>query len=179
MLFLSIQVKTGSFFNDLYKKYVRENYRRVYKYHKHLLSHITIQTISPTIKQIREKIREIQPKCVIVDYIDLIETPYKDEYGQIRYISHNLSNMAVNNDIIIIQLSQVSREYSRNQIMDLYAGKGSGAIENASRKVIGINGNAKSVERQIEVFKNSDGDLFKAQLEWTPSYRLRRIDANN
>ena len=161
------------------KKYVRDNYKKVYDYNKHLLSHITIQTISPTIKQIREKIREIQPKCVIVDYIDLIETPYKDEYGQIRYISHNLSNMAVNNDIIIIQLSQVSREYSRNQIMDLYAGKGSGAIENASRKVIGINGNAKSVERQIEVFKNSDGDLFKAQLEWTPSYRLRRIDANN
>ena len=63
--------------------------------------------------------------------------------------------------------------------MDLYAGKGSGAIENASRKVIGINGNAKTAERQIEVFKNSDGDLFKAKLEWTPSYRLRRIDADN
>ena len=86
--------------------------------------------------------------------------------------------MAVNNDIIIIQLSQVSREYSRNQIMDLYAGKGSGAIENASRKVIGINGNAKTAERQIEVFKNSDGDLFKANLEWTPSYRLRRVNAD-
>jgi 16S rRNA G966 N2-methylase RsmD len=87
--------------------------------------------------------------------------------------------MAVNNDIIIIQLSQVSREYSRNQIMDLYAGKGSGAIENASRKVIGINGNAKSSQRQVEVFKNSDGDLFKANLEWTPSYRLRRVNADN
>ena len=86
--------------------------------------------------------------------------------------------MAVNNDIIIIQLSQVSREYSRSQVMDLYAGKGSGAIENASRKVIGINGNAKSKLRDVQVFKNSDGDLFKSQLEWTPSFRLRSTNDN-
>ena len=116
----------------------------------------------------------MQPKCLVVDYIDLIDTPYKDEYGQIRYISHSLSSLAVNNDIIVIQLSQVSREYSRKQVMDLYAGKGSGAIENASRKVIGINGNAKEDTRDIEVFKNSDGDLFFTRLQWKPSFRLRR-----
>ena len=102
------------------KKDVRENFEEVYKDNKHLVSHLVVQTISPTLEQIKEKIREMQPKCVVVDYIDLIDTPYKDEYGQIRYISHNLSNMAVNNDIIIIQLSQVSREYSRNQVMYLY-----------------------------------------------------------
>ena len=158
------------------KKDVRENFEEVYEDNKHLVSHLVVQTISPTLEQIKEKIREMQPKCVVVDYIDLIDTPYKDEYGQIRYISHNLSNMAVNNDIIIIQLSQVSREYSRNQVMYLYAGKGSGAIENASRKVIGINGNAKSINRDVEVFKNSDGDLFKAKLHWTPSFRLRSSD---
>ena len=160
------------------KKYVRDNFEKVYEDNKHLVSHVVVQTISPTLEQIREKIREIQPKCVVVDYIDLIDTPYKDEYGQIRYISHNLSNMAVNNDIIIIQLSQVSRDYSRSQVLDLYAGKGSGAIENASRKVIGINGNAKSKLRDVQVFKNSDGDLFKSQLEWTPSFRLRSTNDN-
>ena len=165
----NLQIVSG-----LSKSLVRNNYTKVYKENKHLVGHITMQTVSPTLEQIREKVREMQPKCLVVDYIDLIDTPYKDEYGQIRYISHSLSSLAVNNDIIVIQLSQVSREYSRKQVMDLYAGKGSGAIENASRKVIGINGNAKEDTRDIEVFKNSDGDLFFTRLQWKPSFRLRR-----
>ena len=85
--------------------------------------------------------------------------------------------MAVNNDLIVIQISQVSREYSRNEVLDLYAGKGSGAIENASRKVIGLNGQPKSSKRQVRLFKNTDGELFDTAVEWTPSFRLRRINA--
>ena len=84
--------------------------------------------------------------------------------------------MAVNNDLIVIQISQVSREYSRNEVLDLYAGKGSGAIENASRKVIGLNGQANSGQKDVKLFKNTDGELFETQLEWTPSFRLRRTN---
>jgi 16S rRNA G966 N2-methylase RsmD len=79
-------------------------------------------------------------------------------------------------DIIIIQVSQVSREYSKNEVLDLYSGKGSGAIENASRKVIGINGQANSTKKRIEMFKNTDGELFDCEVEWTPSFRLRRSE---
>ena len=125
---------------------VNQSFDKVYEANKDKLDHLVIQTVSPTIDQVKDKIREVRPKCVVIDYIDLMQTPvaYKGEYEQIRYISHSLSNMAVNLDIIIIQISQVARDYSRNKILDLYAGKGSGAIENASRKVIGINGQADS-----------------------------------
>ena len=58
--------------------------------------------------------------------------------------------------------------------MDLYAAKGSGAIENASRKVIGITGSSDETEKKGSLFKNSDGDLFDVKLEWTPSFRLKR-----
>ena len=113
---------------------------------------------------------------VIVDYIDLVETPKGcySEYDQIKFISHSLSSMAVQQDLIIIQVSQVSRDYSRNEVLDLYAGKGSGAIENASRKVIGLNGQAKSAKKTVNVFKNTDGEIFESELEWSPSFRLRR-----
>ena len=77
-------------------------------------------------------------------------------------------------DIIIIQISQVSREYSRNEVLDLYAGKGSGAIENASRKVIGLNGQSNKSTRNVQLFKNTDGELFDCEIEWTPSFRMRR-----
>ena len=158
------------------KDSVMVNYKKLYEYHKEELSHIIMQSISPTIPQIQEKIKTLQPKCVVVDYIDLVDVPFnkKGEYEKLNYISHSLSNIAVNEDIIIIQISQVSRDYSRNQIMDLYAAKGSGAIENASRKVIGITGSSDNSDKKVSIFKNSDGDLFDAQLEWTPSFRLKK-----
>jgi archaellum biogenesis ATPase FlaH len=158
------------------KEEVNRNYKNIYEANKESLQHIMVQTISPTLDKIYEKVRELQPQLVIVDYIDLVDTPvsYRGEYEKIKYISHGLSNMAVNNDLIVIQVSQVSREYSRNEVLDLYAGKGSGAIENASRKVIGLNGQADSKVRTVKLFKNTDGELFDTEVEWTPSFRLRR-----
>ena len=161
--------------SGLSKEEVSENYQDVYEAHKDKLQHLVIQTISPTLEQIQNKIKNLQPAVVIVDYIDLVETNRKGEYEQIKYISHSLSNMAVNNDLIIIQVSQVAREYSRNEVLDLYAGKGSGAIENASRKVIGLNGQANSSVKKVQLFKNTDGELFDAELEWNPSFRLGKV----
>jgi len=162
------------------KEKVNKDYKSIFKKHKDELGHISVQTISPTVEQIKDKIRELNPAIVVVDYIDLIETPphVKGEYEQIKYISHNLSNMAVNYDVIIIQISQVARDYSRNEVLDLYAGKGSGAIENASRKVLGINGQPENTIKEISLFKNTDGELFKTELEWQPSFRLRRTESN-
>ena len=161
------------------KDFVTANFDMLYEHYKQDLSHIIYQTVSPTIAQIKDSIRDHQPHAVVVDYIDLIEPPkhIRGEYETVRFVSHSLSNLAVNQDIIIIQISQISREYSRNQIMDLYAGKGSGAIENASRKVIGITGKADENTKSLTLFKNSDGELFSdVKLNWTPSFRLRRAD---
>ena len=164
--------------SGLTKEEVSNNPKQVYQENKHKLNHMVIQTIPPTLEQIQAKVKELRPAVVVVDYIDLVETPphVRGEYEQIKYISHSLSSMAVNNDLIIIQVSQVSREYSRNEVLDLYAGKGSGAIENASRKVIGLNGQANSPNKTLEVLKNTDGELFKTELEWQPSFRLRRTN---
>ena len=157
------------------KEYVNQHYYKLWEFHQDELAHVVVQTVSPTVKQIQEKVKEINPACVVVDYIDLIEPPkhMRGEYESIRYISHGLSSMVVNMDIIVIQVSQISREYSRSQIIDLYAGKGSGAIENASRKVLGITGTANDINKKVELLKNSDGDLFETELEWTPSFRMR------
>tara|TARA_R110002110_G_scaffold2510_2_gene11748 strand:- start:23731 stop:25530 length:1800 start_codon:yes stop_codon:yes gene_type:complete len=162
---------------DVDKQQVESNLEQIAEDHKELLDHIIIQTVQPTIESISLKIKELDPQVVVIDYIDLIDPgpSRRGEYESIRYISHSLSNMAVNCDIIIIQLSQVSREYSKNDVLDLYAGKGSGAIENASRKVIGINGQPKDPIKYLSLFKNSDGELFEdIPLKWRPSFRLRR-----
>tara|TARA_R110000824_G_scaffold69214_2_gene178334 strand:+ start:15774 stop:17537 length:1764 start_codon:yes stop_codon:yes gene_type:complete len=182
-LFLSLELSSWyihrrhlQIVSGMEKMDVNDNYQELYDHHKDELEHVMIQTVSPTLQTIADKVRELQPAVVVVDYIDLVDTPgsYRGEYEKVKYISHGLSNMAVNNDMIVIQISQVSREYSRNEVLDLYAGKGSGAIENASRKVIGLNGQAKTSIRDVKLFKNTDGELFETELEWTPSFRLRR-----
>ena len=160
------------------KEKVNDNYQHLYKNHFDDLNHLVVQTVSPTLTQIVEKIRELTPSLVIVDYIDLVDSSAnRSEHEKIKHISHGLSNLAVNMDIIVVQISQVAREYSRNEVLDLYAGKGSGSIENASRKVIGINGQAGSNEREVRLFKNNDGELFDCKVEWTPSFRMRRVKA--
>ena len=89
------------------KDEINQRYSEIFEEHKDELSHIAIQTVSPNIEQIKEKIRELQPTMVIVDYIDLVDTPphIRGEYEQIKHISHGLANMAVNYDLIIIQIS--------------------------------------------------------------------------
>ena len=163
--------------SGLSKEEVNSHYKDIYARYADKLRHLQIQTVSPTLSSIQEKIKELTPSVVIVDYIDLVETPrdIKGEYEQIKFVSHSLASLAVNLDVIIIQISQVSREYSRNEVLDLYAGKGSGAIENASRKVIGLNGQANTNVKHINMYKNTDGELFDVEVEWRESFRLRRV----
>jgi hypothetical protein len=164
--------------SGLSKEEVTNNHQEVYSKHKDDLGHIKFQTVAPTIQQIQNKIKELQPALVIVDYIDLVDTGRngRSEHEKIKYISHNLSNIAVNMDLIIIQVSQVGREHSQNNDLTLYSAKGSGAIENASRKVISVDGQANNPVKTIRMLKNTDGDSnWECDVEWQESFRLRRV----
>ena len=169
----NIQVVSNTTSEDM----KRDSVRTLYDIHRDKLDHLMLQTISPTIEDIRKKIREVSPACIIIDYIDLVEPPKhtRGEYESLRHISHALSNLAVNYDLIIIQLSQTSREYARNGTLDIYAGKGSGAIENASRKLMVLEGDSKTRERRLKMVKSTDGELWEVQLEFNDSFRLKRI----
>ncbi len=165
--------------SGLSKDEVTENAEELFLKHKDDLGHIMFQTTSPTIEQIQAKVKEHQPALVIVDYIDLIDGGRygKSEHEKIKYISHALSSMAVNNDIIIVQVAQVGREHSKaSDDLSLYSAKGSGAIENASRKVISVDGSSDNPVKTIRMLKNTDGDSnWECKVEWSESFRLRRI----
>ena len=61
--------------SGLSKEDVNTHYKEIYKKHADELRHLQIQTISPTLSSIQDKIKELNPSVVIVDYIDLVETP--------------------------------------------------------------------------------------------------------
>ena len=169
----NIQIVSNTKSEDMKK----DSARTLYDIHRDKLDHLMLQTISPTIEDIRKKIREVSPACIIIDYIDLVEPPKhtRGEYESLRHISHALSNLAVNYDMIIIQLSQTSREYARSGTLDIYSGKGSGAIENASRKLMVLEGDSKTRQRRLKMVKSTDGELWEVPLEFKDSFRLKRI----
>ena len=61
--------------SGLSKEEVNENYKEIYNDYADQLRHLQIQTVSPTLSSIQNKIKELNPAVVIVDYIDLVETP--------------------------------------------------------------------------------------------------------
>jgi len=148
----------------------------LYEQYKDRLDHIRVVAQPPTLAKIEDAIIEYGTDIVVVDYIELIDIEQKtNEESKIKYIMQRLSNIAVQKDIIIIMVSQISRSYSREGVLDLYAGHGSGGIEKSSRKVIGIKSVPDTNIRNIEMFKNQDGDLFNVNIEVLPSYKMRRI----
>jgi len=168
----SLQIAT-----DLDKNTISVNAKSAYRTAKSLIDHMKVVQIAPTLAQIEQAVLEQNCEVVVIDYIELIEREGSlNEEQFIKHIMKRLSELAVQKDIIVIAMSQISRNYSRAGVLDLYAGHGSGGIEKSSRKVIGINGKQGERVRTLEMYKNQDGDLFNVTLEVQPSYRLKRID---
>jgi energy-coupling factor transporter ATP-binding protein EcfA2 len=161
---------------NLQKRYVIAHLGEAFKKTEHLISHIKLRVNSGNISDIEELVRTLIPKVLVVDYLDLIESERRSEHEQIKQVAHGLSSIAVRYDMIVILITQVSRDYAREHVLDLYAGKGSGAIENASRKVIGFNGQADSPKKHMSVFKNTDGELLEADVLHNPSTLRFSID---
>jgi len=172
----NIQILTNSSKGEISNPF---NAQKLYNSIKHLISHIKLVTITPTLDQIVASIEELSSQVIIVDYIELINVPgERNEVAKIQQIMQKLANIAVTKDIIVILVSQISRGYAREGRLDIYAGHGSGAIEKSSRKVIGIYGQQEERTRTIEMFKNQDGDLLSVNLEVLPSMRMRRIETH-
>lgn len=92
-----------------------------------------------TVEQIEEKIKEVKPEIVFIDYLQLISgNKKKDRYSQVEDICVNLKRIAKENSVIIFVTSQLSRAVEsrcdkRPLLSDL---RESGAIENVSDVVI-------------------------------------------
>ena len=149
---------------------------KIYKENKRFLDHIQVVVKPATLNMIEQAIAQTTTELVVIDYIETIDVEeyVPNEQAKIKLIMQRLASLAVTKNIIIILVSQTNRAYAKEGILDLYAGYGSGSIEKSSRKVIGILAKEGNV-REIEMFKNQDGNLFKTWLEYQPSWRLVKI----
>ena len=122
------------------------------------LSHVMIRYISPSLDVLKQEVNQHQPKLLVIDHIELLREGSRDQRVKVNQIMTALRDIAIEHDIIVLAVSQISRAYSRNSTLDVFAGKESGNIENDSSKFLGLWGNRKSKYKKLEFFKNRDGE---------------------
>lgn len=102
---------------------------------------LTISDLAVTTDEIEEKIREVKPDVVLIDYLQLIEGKRKmDRVTQIDNTMRDLKRIAKEYGVVIFILSQLSRalesRYDKRPLLSDF--RESGSIENTSDVVIFI-----------------------------------------
>lgn len=151
---------------------------KAYKEYGKQLDHIQVVAKEMWLHHIERAIMETNAKLIVVDYAELVGVKGSSNKITVRLqeLYPRLSNLAVEKDIIIIVVSQVSR--SENESVTINSGFGSGSIEKSSRKVITINGSADDYVRHIAMVKNQDGSIFNVTMENQASFRLLRVQSD-
>ena len=142
------------------------------------IEHINIMTIAPEIGSMKQLIIELAPKIVVIDTIDVIKSNYiNDPFNKMEKIVNELKQLAVQESIIIIGVSHISKGASFEPRLSVHSAKGNSVIEQKADKVIGIMGDRESTRRIVKALKSRDESRF--QLAFTFDYSTFRFKETN
>lgn len=101
----------------------------------------TVKSINQIASDVRRYKKEKGIKLVVIDYLQLIpfDAGRMGKADGIAMISQKIKQIALENDVAIILLSQLNREGARSDRPDLYHLKDSGSIENDADIVLIMN----------------------------------------
>jgi len=129
------------------------------------IEHINIMTTTPEIGSMKQLITELSPKIVVIDTIDAIKVNYNnDPFNKMEVIINELKQLAVQESIIIIGVSHISKSASFESRLTVHSGKGNSVIEQKADKVIGIMGEREATRRVIRSLKSRDEAKFQVSL---------------
>ncbi len=118
------------------------------------IKHIKLLTSSPDITAYTELIQEHKPKILVVDTIDMVPARYskKDEYDRIGDVTIALKKLAIEQEIIVLGVSHISRSASYRlkdgEQMDVNMAKANSTVENKADKIIGFNGDNRDTKKR-------------------------------
>ena len=129
------------------------------------IEHINIMTTTHEIGSMKQLITELSPKIVVIDTIDAIKVNYNnDPFNKMEVIINELKQLAVQESIIIIGVSHISKSASFESRLTVHSGKGNSVIEQKADKVIGIMGDREATRRVIRSLKSRDEAKFQISL---------------
>lgn len=150
--------------NDLLDKW--------YPHYKHIIPIGKTDGISG----LEENIVRFQPEQVIIDTLDHFADNEYGEHIGIKMTMVQLQELCAKYHLIIYVVSQVSRLDARDNKVTLFSGKGSGSIENQSRKVLGLSNTTEPSIIRLEFLANAYGHIGKGiELQRYESTRLKKI----
>lgn len=126
---------------------------------------IPCSTIS--IQDIESKALEKRFDIIIIDYIQLIETPGRSEYEELSHISKSAHRMAQRTGITVVALAQVSRAGAAAGDLSMHDIKGTGQFEQDANAVLMLGllePKNKSGLRYLKLDKNKGGKTAVAYL---------------
>ncbi len=125
----------------------------------HVLSNIMPIDIMPDMKELREQINTYNPELIVLDTLDhFCDNPYNEHLG-IKQTMIELQKITAETGVIVYIVSQPRRLDSIENDIKLFSGKGSGSIENQSRKVLGLSAPNENGIRKFLFLANSYGSL--------------------
>ena len=125
------------------------------------ISHVHyVQSYSLDMNEIHELIRTYEGQFItlVIDHLKLISTTGGVDYASLGEITRQLKMLALQYNIIIIEVSQVSNEVARKGQWDAVSGSGNGSVGHDADMVIALIGDNNRRERELRVLKNRDGD---------------------
>lgn len=128
-----------------------------------------VKSVSQMASQIKSYVKKYGIKLVVIDYLQLIPCN-SDKVGRaeaVAGVSQRIKQIALDNDIAIILVSQLNREGSRCDNPDLFHLKDSGSIECDSDIVLLMN------------YKDNDAELAKTADKYGEHMKIEYVIAKN
>jgi replicative DNA helicase len=129
----------------------------------------TVRSVAQISADVKRFVKEKDTKLVVIDYLQLI--PFNagrmGKSDGIAMISQKIKQIALENNVCIVLLSQLNREGARSEFPDLYHLKDSGSIENDADTVLIMN------------CKDNDTEAAKATDSYGPYIHVNYLVAKN
>ncbi len=139
------------------------------------IRHIMPLPTTGKLSRIEDDIKTFQPEQIFLDTLDHFVDKERQAAG-IEQAMLYLQEIASKYGVKIFLVSQINRQDSREGIVNLFSGKGSGAIENQSRKVIGLSTTDMPMVVHVELLANSYGGFGQeCDIQMFSSQRMKKL----
>lgn len=130
-----------------------------------------------TLPRLTSLARASNAGLVVVDYLQIVDTGIRDEseYASVTRVSKALKALALEMNVPVVALAQISREVNPNEAPSLRHLKSSGQMEQDADQVWGLqrDTSVSSDEPQqatLHILKNKTGPTGRVPLSWIGDY---------
>jgi len=154
-----IKVKANLVFNDLPNFYIIAK------------SGLNLEQISQFISFAEQNISHKKTGLVLIDYLGLVRGSGKDLYEQTSRVARGIKDLAKEMDVPVIFLSQVTKQYTEYDELQINSARDSGSVDEASDFVLALWKEKDKREEQpdipqmLGILKNRKGGLGKIKIE--------------